>query len=316
MRPTPGAVARPDATGPCQLVSRAPRWTSPGNRRSAGSARFAAASLTERLLAADARSRSPSPRRGHVRTAACSCWSTPIAGEDAGLPHRPTAAKPRSPLSGRSAEGRGDHLCHVHGRERRARATPAWADLVLWRAGLRIQEALALVEGDLDHRRGALLVRRGKGGRRREVGMDTWGWDELKPWLELRVGLPVGPLFCVLNGRTRGRQWSTAAARAELRRTAAAAGVRQWFAPHQLRHRPRRRDGCEDVPLVVNQRQLGHSNLGITLVYLQGDRQRRDHRHRSRSPRADDPGQHVASALTDRRRSSRIAAVTASVLVI
>jgi site-specific recombinase XerD len=45
--------------------------------------------------------------------------------------------------------------------------------VVLWRAGLRIQEALALVEGDLDHRRGALLVRRGKGGRRREVGMDT-----------------------------------------------------------------------------------------------------------------------------------------------
>ena len=65
--------------------------------------------------------------------------------------------------------------------------------VVLWRAGLRIQEALALAEADLDHRRGALLVRRGKGGRRREVGMDTWGWDELQPWLELRVGLPVGP---------------------------------------------------------------------------------------------------------------------------
>jgi len=45
---------------------------------------------------------------------------------------------------------------------------------VLWRAGLRISEALALAEADLDHRRGALLVRRGKGGRRREVGMDAW----------------------------------------------------------------------------------------------------------------------------------------------
>src|SRR5215217_7055576 len=47
--------------------------------------------------------------------------------------------------------------------------------LVGWRAGLRIQEALALSEGDLDHRRGSVLVRRGKGGRRREVGMDAWG---------------------------------------------------------------------------------------------------------------------------------------------
>jgi site-specific recombinase XerD len=48
--------------------------------------------------------------------------------------------------------------------------------VVLWRAGLRIQEALALTEGDPDHRRGSLLVRYGKGGRPREVGMDAWGW--------------------------------------------------------------------------------------------------------------------------------------------
>ena len=47
--------------------------------------------------------------------------------------------------------------------------------VILWRAGLRVQEALALAESDLDPRRGALLVRRGKGGRRREVGMDNWG---------------------------------------------------------------------------------------------------------------------------------------------
>jgi integrase len=49
--------------------------------------------------------------------------------------------------------------------------------VVMWRAGLRVQEALALTEGDLDQRRGSLLIRRGKGGRRREVGMDAWGWD-------------------------------------------------------------------------------------------------------------------------------------------
>jgi site-specific recombinase XerC len=90
--------------------------------------------------------------------------------------------------------------------------------VIMWRAGLRIQEALALTEGDLDHRRCALLVRRGKGGRRREVGMDAWGWEQLLPWVELRRELPVGPLLCVINGATRGRHWSPAAARAELRR--------------------------------------------------------------------------------------------------
>ena len=142
--------------------------------------------------------------------------------------------------------------------------------VILWRAGLRIHEALALAEADLDQRRGAVLVRRGKGGRRREVGMDAWGWAELQPWLETRVELAVGPLFCVLTGPTRGRQWSNAAARTELRRTAVAAGVRRRFAPHQLRHAHAVELAREDVPLVVIQRQLGHSNLGITSVYLQG----------------------------------------------
>ena len=67
--------------------------------------------------------------------------------------------------------------------------------VVLWRAGLRLQEALALTEHDLDQRRGSLLVRRGKGGRRREVGMDEWGWEQLRPWLAARAELPVGPLL-------------------------------------------------------------------------------------------------------------------------
>src|SRR3954463_1833071 len=64
---------------------------------------------------------------------------------------------------------------------------------VLWRGGLRIQEGLALGEGDLDPRRGSLLVRRGKGGRRREIGMDAWGWEQLAPWLLARARLPGGP---------------------------------------------------------------------------------------------------------------------------
>ncbi len=67
---------------------------------------------------------------------------------------------------------------------------------------LRIQEALDLNERDLDPRAGALLVRRGQG--RREVGMDDWGWEHLTSWTRVRLELPVGPLFCIIEGPTAG----------------------------------------------------------------------------------------------------------------
>jgi integrase len=50
---------------------------------------------------------------------------------------------------------------------------------ILWRAGLRISEALALAETDLDPKTGSVLVRVGKGGKRRTVGMDDWAWEHV-----------------------------------------------------------------------------------------------------------------------------------------
>ena len=98
----------------------------------------------------------------------------------------------------RAGEGR-------HGRRMRGLI------VVLWRAGLRIREALALAETDLDERRGRVLVRHGKGDRRREVGIDPWAWPVLRDWATDRTSLPPGPLFCVIDGPTRGRAWSDGA---------------------------------------------------------------------------------------------------------
>jgi site-specific recombinase XerD len=142
--------------------------------------------------------------------------------------------------------------------------------VLLWRAGLRISEALSLHDGDLDCSRGAVLVRRGKGGKRREVGMDRWAWERLEPWLEVRRELPVRAVLCVIHGPTAGRRWEASAARKQLHHAAARAGVRRRFAPHQLRHAHAVEMAHEGVPLVVIQRQMGHANLGITSVYLQG----------------------------------------------
>jgi site-specific recombinase XerD len=142
--------------------------------------------------------------------------------------------------------------------------------IVLWRAGLRIDEALSLRETDLDPRRGSLLVRRGKGGRRREAGMDDWAWDHLERWVDRRLELPAGAVFCVVSGPTAGRPWTSSDVRAHLRTLARRAGVRRRFAPHQLRHAHAVEMAREGIPLNVIQRQLGHANLGVTSIYLQG----------------------------------------------
>jgi site-specific recombinase XerD len=67
--------------------------------------------------------------------------------------------------------------------------------VLLWRAGLRFREALELAETDLDAARGAVIVRKGKGDRRREVGMDRWAWHQLQSWREIRSQVPVGAFF-------------------------------------------------------------------------------------------------------------------------
>ena len=46
--------------------------------------------------------------------------------------------------------------------------------------------------------------------------------------------------------------------------------MRRRFAPHQLRHAHAIELAREGVPINIIQRQLGHSDLGVTSVYLQG----------------------------------------------
>jgi site-specific recombinase XerD len=136
--------------------------------------------------------------------------------------------------------------------------------------GAADQRGVALDETDLDPDRGSVLVRHGKNDKRREVGMDRWAWSHLDPWLQLRTELPVGRLFCIVRGPTRGRACTSAGIRAQLHETAAIAGVRRRFAPHQLRHAHAAEMSREGISLLVIQRQLGHADLAITSRYLRG----------------------------------------------
>jgi site-specific recombinase XerD len=113
-------------------------------------------------------------------------------------------------------------------------------------------------------------VRHGKGDKRREAGMDAFGFEQVAAWMAHRTSLPAGPLLCVIDGATRGRRWSATAGRRELRQLAAQAGVRRRFAPHQLRHAHAVELAREGVAVNIIQRQLGHTDLGTTSTYLQG----------------------------------------------
>jgi integrase len=149
----------------------------------------------------------------------------------------------------------------IYGRRLRA------ATIMLWRSGLRVSELLSLYERDLKPDDGALVVRHGKGDKRRVIGMDPWGWQQITPWLEERKDYPAGPIFCVLTGPTIGRPWTDMQLRYEMRRAARRAGIRRRFAPHQFRHKMTLDWVAEQRNLVYLQRQLGHGDLAVTTRY-------------------------------------------------
>jgi hypothetical protein len=67
----------------------------------------------------------------------------------------------------------------------------------------------SLADLDLDRRRGSPLAASPQAGRRAGVGVDEWGWEQLRPWLAARAELPAEPLFCIIDAAPvdeRGRQ--------------------------------------------------------------------------------------------------------------
>jgi hypothetical protein len=108
------------------------------------------------------------------------------------------------------------------------------------------------------------------------------------PWRRSRVGTPdldtyeafvtaglgaapgIAKVDSHLTMKVVKSPWSGSAAREHLRQLDAAPGVRRPFAPHQLRHAHAVEMAREGVPLNVIQRQLGHADLCVTSVYLQG----------------------------------------------
>jgi site-specific recombinase XerD len=138
---------------------------------------------------------------------------------------------------------------------------------VCWRCGLRIGEALALAVKDFEPDAGTLVVQRGKGGKRRVVGVDAGTVAVVSRWLELRGrrrNPTGGPLFCTLAGRPLDQSYvrhllPRLARKANIERRVHAHGLRHAFAVDMVR---------SGAPLYVVRDALGHASIATTQVYL------------------------------------------------
>lgn len=168
-----------------------------------------------------------------------------------------------------------EHGCWSHGRAHcRDRALIA----VLWRAGLRIAEALALEPQDLNLDVGTITVLHGKGDQWRIVGIDPQAIGLIRDWLDVRahmLGLDDGlrqdgrTVFCTISrDPVPGRPLRASCFRETLKLYARKAGIRRRVHPHGLRHTHATELALENVPLHIIQEQLGHHDLATTARYI------------------------------------------------
>jgi site-specific recombinase XerD len=138
---------------------------------------------------------------------------------------------------------------------------------VLWRSGLRLGEALALEVKDVDLARGTINVQRGKGGKRRIVGLDLQTSILIDQWPVSRKKLGIGasaPLFSTLHGTPLCQSYI----RHLLPRLARKAGIERRVHAHGLRHAHAVALVDEGAPLYAIRDALGHSSVATTNIYL------------------------------------------------
>lgn len=139
--------------------------------------------------------------------------------------------------------------------------------VVLYRAGLRLSEALSLQPKDIDSAAGSVTVLHGKGDKRRTIGLDPGAFAVLERWLEVRRRQGISarrPIFCTLAGAELDDSY----VRKLLPRLAERANIGKRVHPHGLRHTHAAELAAEGLPPNLIQAQLGHESLATTDRYL------------------------------------------------
>ena len=138
---------------------------------------------------------------------------------------------------------------------------------ILYRGGLRINEALDLFPKDIDLEAGSIRVLNGKGGRARTLGIDPAAGTFVERWLEVRSGLGMNgtyPVFCTLAGGRMGDAY----VRVLLPRLGRKAGIEKRVHAHGFRHTHAAQLRVEGVDIGIISKQLGHRSIATTAHYL------------------------------------------------
>lgn len=135
-----------------------------------------------------------------------------------------------------------------------------------YRSGLRCSEILDLKLKDVNLEEGTITVQRGKGGRRRVVGLDSGTGELVTRWLDMRKKrrLRSEYLICTLKGEHVDPSY----VRHLLPRLASKADIHKRVHLHGLRHRFAVDLVQEGADLVTIQKLLGHTSAATTSIYL------------------------------------------------
>ncbi len=137
----------------------------------------------------------------------------------------------------------------------------------LYRAGLRVSEALDLMPKDVDLVSGVVQVLDGKGHKARVVAVDDGTLELLRRWIDARTKRGINGknrLFCTLAGGELSRVQVTQ----RLKALAEKAGIEKRVHPHGLRHARAVDLVRRGVAMPTIQAALGHTSLATTQTYV------------------------------------------------
>lgn len=135
---------------------------------------------------------------------------------------------------------------------------------VMLHAGLRVSEALALTEHDIDWDSGQLTVRQGKGHKDRVLWLSPQVLALLAAWRAHKPRTAGLRLFSTLKGLPLHANH----VRAMVKRRAAAAGLtHKDVHPHTLRHTFATELYRQTKNIRLVQKALGHADLSTTMIY-------------------------------------------------